>query len=342
MINLNNNKIVFPEYELYDDIKLSHIKEFKEKNEKYFYELLIEIPCHDSIQSTNTLLDNGYTYFLGYYFHPILNIDNKHKAKLIYKYVVLENMSKNINSFLGKYIFTADKYVLYRKPIKNISDRVDRLDAFIGCIGVGPNSTDIVRFSGTLDGHAAYSQVTGEKTRQINKLFLRVLHTGPNSNKLLDCHYSHEIIEGLSEFSHTHEKIMIFDDYEIHHGLFIENCSYFYDIKICDLTRKLKDPSSYLSDVEYKNFTTKIVSELLGCIVLSVKRHAILHRLEISDGIDRWLHRFHNNICEIPYHWKSEDNYKKTISWISENCKKVDISKLLNYDNFIKLHSIKK
>ena len=310
--------------------------EFYNLNKDEIYKAISDIiPDVENIESEELKLKN-YSHYLGYWFHPILKVSYSRIGKLYYKFAILELMDpNNIDKKFSKLIYLKDKYANNRKVSET---SVDRSDTFIPYLEKGK----CLRFQGTKVGSGKYNVAQGEKYRENNKEFLRVLHNGPKSAKLpIKCHYNNSILEGIEVYSYTRGETIILDEFEVHHCLLKNNNSYYYNIDKKCIDKKSKDPSEYLNSLSYNNFTNNIVSEFMGSILLSVSKHSTLHKTETSDGIDRWLDRYNKGICEsIPYAWKSENNYIEVLNWISINCSKVDITRFLNYNQFIDMHSM--
>ena len=337
---LREKKFANVKYHQYSDVvTLSHIQKFKDEQAGILYQLFKDIPLPATMQLYTDLEQAGYTTFLGYWFHPILDVHCKHDATLIFKCGVLENIEQTPGKRVSHFIFRKDKAcnLVYRAHVGK--DIVERADMFQGWVGTYKGA-DVVRFMGSLEGRNVYGVANGKETRDFNKKFLRVLDKGMLAeDSPIVCKFDNIVLESIKELKESTLEWVFIDDYEIHHALLFNNESYWVNPFTKSITKKTSSPSTYLNSTKYTEFTTNVVAEFLSSILLSTRRHTILHKTEVTDGIDRWLNRYRRGVCDLPYAWKSEKNYKEILVWISNNCPKVNTSKLLSYTEFIELHS---
>lgn len=128
--------------------------------------------------------------------------------------------------------------------------------------------------------------------------------------------------------------------HEIHHAVYENGISYYYDLDTGKMTKKRISPSKYLHAYRYINFNRQIWSELLSCVILDIGDHDTLHKIALKGKIGYWLKGYERGFYKsIPYAWRSEKNYKEILEWISVVSHNIDVSKFLSYDEFIKVHN---
>jgi len=240
---------------------------------------------------------------------------------------------------IARYVFAQCKNRLIRLES---DDALDRFDTFHCVIA---SDTFTYRHQGTIDGAIKTNQLGSNQYgyATTNNLFLRVLQRGPdNINSPLVCSISGQVVEAVPTWLPTENRYLSINRYDIHHSKYVNNSSFYYDIENNKMVEKAVEPSNYLLKWIYPQYTTQMFAELLSCAIVSTGEHKALHNLPISGGgINHWIGGDTAGAYKcIPWAWKSEQNYKDTLLWASNNCPRVNIDKMPTYDEFIKLHSI--
>lgn len=268
-----------------------------------------------------------------YYFHPCLSgLPDKSWYPLLVKIAMHDNMSTNKKSNIGQFIYAKDKtiHIEARKVSPTTRDRFDMFK----CRFETSKKTNkmLIRHTGTCRGQGAYGVDRSAEFRGDNKPLLRVLMFGPSGvHKLLSCPIEGLQIEQVRRFNPSTKKIEVYDCYEIHHVRFLNNESLY----------KSSSPSIYLNRDVFTNFSQAVIEEFLGSTVVSNSSHKIVHTQSSEEGIDSWFDRYAIGDCHyIPFHWKSEENYNKTLAWLESVCKNFKAAKALSYSEFMKKHCI--
>jgi hypothetical protein len=94
----------------------------------------------------------------------------------------------------------------------------------------------------------------------------------------------------------------------------------------------------------FENFSQEEIEETLGCLVTWTYCNGVEdYYLRKCYEIDNWIKKYEKGECsEIPYTWRSEENYKEVLSWYESKCHKFKASKALPYNDFIIKHSAPK
>lgn len=238
---------------------------------------------------------------------------------------------------VARYIYAQCKH----REIRNMDiNSIDRFDGFCCMIA---SDTGTYRHQGTKDGCIKVGTLSDKTYKERNKeLFLRVLQHGPtNSNNPLICSVDGRLVENIPNYNPSSNKYMPLDEFDLHHAKFTGNTSYYYDYVLDNMVKKVEEPSQYVNKWLHYQFTTKMISEMMSCIVISTAKHTSLHKFgEKIGGIDFWINGWTNNhYASIPYAWRSAENYTEILEWISKNCPLVDIKLLPSYEKFIQLHN---
>ena len=266
------------------------------------------------------------------YISPILDIETKYHAELLYKLALLDNMQFKEYPFdgtkLSDLIFLKDKY---SKNLGNSETLCTRLNLFRAGID-WDNKTDVprLRHYGTVKGGLVYSTDRSFQFKETNQNYLKVLQSGSEISGELICHVRNTELTGrfMTNFV-TMDKIAIFDG-QIHHALYNGAGSYY----------KSADPSSYLGKMSFVDFSHSVHMEFLGCITLSGDGHDSIHNSNSVDGINNWLKRIELKECvSIPFAWRSKENYQIIINWLSKNTNNFRIDHAPSYQQFMLMHS---
>jgi uncharacterized UPF0160 family protein len=231
----------------------------------------------------------------------------------------------------SKYIYTHDKdtHILYRKISKTY---VDRLDMF-KCNFEMTDGVKSIRHFGTKIGSYCYSNNRRENNRAENNNFVRALMYGPNFlNRPLFDPFTRNLMENYSLFNEEKQETITVSTYSLHHALFANGKS---------INKYDNEPSKFLNQTIYTNYSKEVILEMLGCIALGEDGHKIIHATHRQDDVIGWINRYKRGECFwIPYHWINESNYNDTITWLSKCNKNVDITTFCKYADFITLNSL--
>jgi len=273
----------------------------------------------------------------GYWIHSKLDVPNwrGNKASLLIKCAAINNLDlqsckkhgilyndDELRGKLGKLIYTVDKHDSVRHDRSECIVR--QVSSFISYIEYKSTGRHSIRFQGSKDGR--------ERNRTDNIPYLKLLSNGPdNVNNNLLCHVNGRLLTPYKLTNHTANKLVTVTDWEVHHILCKNNESVF----------KTDEPSYTLSAKNYKKFTHNTHLEMLGSIVLGVESHSALHDADKNDCIDYWFKRYENGECKsLPFHFISEENYIKTLSWLQANTDNFNIDIAPTYLEFKLMHSL--
>jgi hypothetical protein len=313
------------------------------KHKDTIYQLIKNEQIHPEELEIEDLINLNYKCVQGYYYHPCLanHFKDTEWFTFLRKSAMLEATLGEKNG-IAKFIYFIDKEC--NRIARGIDDKTyDRFDKFK--FGYEDNGK-ILRHFGTIKGQEAYGKfpinrernlkrgvTTRSNFRASNKTFLRGLMFGfsdENLNRTLVCPLDGSKIEGIFTFCENSNEMVMSDCSEVHHAKYDQVGSFY----------KSTTPSEYLNKSEYVNFTQEIIEEFLGCIILSKSSHMRVHDTHKVDGINNWLARVKNGRCIfIPYHWRSEECYNKTLATLEEKCHKFKASDALNYHDFLARHN---
>jgi hypothetical protein len=308
----------------------------------YINAFLHKLPALAPELSSDDLDENGFYEFKNYKFHPaLIDLDGPNDwFSFLIKAAMFEVYENTTGINLSHFLYQKDK-VCNRAP-RGISDDIyDRFDRF----KCGIESGNIIRHFGTAIGAEAYAKEPKNRARSSknglkrrsgfrasNKEFLRGLTYGfthENENRLLVCPMDGSKIEGIYTFCENSDSLVTSDCYEIHHAKYDQIGSFY----------KSTSPSSYLNTEDFTEFSQEVIEEFLGCIILSQSSHTRIHHTHKVDGINNWLNRVNSGRCIfIPYHWRNELCYLKTLAVLEEKCKKFVASNALSYADFLNKH----
>lgn len=307
-----------------DDIHM-YIADIVPRNEELTGNALHSF-CHIKIMGKNP----------GYWLHPDFDVSPyyKNRPTLLIKCAALNGLDREIcnkhgirydesiyRGKLGKLIYTVDKHDSIRHDRDDhIARQVSNFTPYIEWKSSG---SYLIRFQGSKDGK--------EKNRIDNIPYLKLLSNGPdNMDKDLACHVNGRILTPYKLTNHTTGEKVLVTDWEVHHILCKNNESIL----------KTNEPSVKLSTKNFRKFTHETHIELLGSIVLGVESHSALHDSNTNDCIDYWFNRKLIGECKsLPFHYISEENYNKTILWLSENTDYFELDMAPTYTQFIEMHS---
>jgi len=235
---------------------------------------------------------------------------------------------------VSKYVFTECKYRIKRGK-DNIS--IDRFDGFFCMLA---SDTLVYRHQGTFEGSVLFGQASNPEVKNFNHTMLRVLQHGPGAgDQNLICSITGNIIENKTYYHPIKNEDIIMNCFEIHHAVYHDNSSYYYNLDLKCLVKKSISPSKYIHACIFNNFNIQRWIELLSCIIIDVSEHDTLHKIVSSGKIDYWIKGYQNSkYVSIPYAWRSKDNYDEIINWILGSCPHLSASSFPDYQTFLKLH----
>lgn len=363
-MEINESKWLKPlDLSIYNLEDIKDVKDAWNKNKDYVNNFLYAQFVHPEQEELESLQLSGFrirdlSRIKNYCFHPCLVVDveymiNEHKIPnvsnwymFLIKAAMLENIeNKESTKTLSKFIYQYDKDCNRSAREINNTGILDRFDTF----RCGIIQNKIIRHYGTIHGAETYSNLPANKERKnklglekssqnrsANKEFLKTLIYGPsieNEYRKLICAVSGNTVEGKNTRNYNTGELVQSDNFQVHHAKYDAAGSFY----------KSASPSEYLNDKNFTQLSQEVIDEFLGCIILDVNSHDTLHKTHKFDGIDNWIKRFTMGDCiMIPYHWRSEENYELTKSWLEEKCENYKSYDSLCYKDFIARHNSKR
>jgi hypothetical protein len=292
------------------------------------------------IREYSVYKSGGAVYYIDKSIMPVSWLNNKANLKVFQQAIIKAAMveialNKNESISFVNGIYTQDKLV-HREARMSKATVLDRLDKFrcgFESKTVGAETFKIVRHFGTTEGQLAYSNTRRQKNRSENNHFIRVLMYGPTYHErpLFDP-FTRNLMENYTVYNEQEERHITVSTYTLHHALFINGKS---------VNKYGDEPSKYLNQSMYQNYTYDQVTELMGCIALGEDGHKIIHATHRQDDIKGWISRYKRGECFwIPYHWINQENYQQTINWLVDNVENFTEELALSYTDFVKANSL--